>query len=80
MVHAVTAYMYVLSPFPLFPSNRLWQVWNPSGVLIGKFFVGSNTANFAFAGDGRLVILAETEIYLVTGLQVDGADLEVIKE
>ncbi|KIY48838.1 calcium-dependent phosphotriesterase, partial [Fistulina hepatica ATCC 64428] len=40
------------------------HMWNPKGKLLGKFFVGSNTANFAFAGHGRLVILAETEIFL----------------
>ncbi|KAJ3974444.1 calcium-dependent phosphotriesterase [Lentinula raphanica] len=40
------------------------QVWNPSGILIGKFFLGTKSANFAFAGKGRLVILAETKIYL----------------
>ncbi|KAJ3799471.1 D-lactonohydrolase-like protein [Lentinula aff. detonsa] len=40
------------------------NVWNPSGTLIGKFFLGTKSANFAFAGKGRLVILAETKIYL----------------
>ncbi|KAJ3716552.1 D-lactonohydrolase-like protein [Lentinula raphanica] len=40
------------------------NVWNPSGILIGKFFLGTKSANFAFAGKGRLVILAETKIYL----------------
>ncbi|KIK55506.1 hypothetical protein GYMLUDRAFT_248557 [Collybiopsis luxurians FD-317 M1] len=39
-------------------------VWNPSGTLIGKFFIGTTSANFAFAGKGRLVILAETQVYL----------------
>ncbi|KAJ7693842.1 hypothetical protein B0H17DRAFT_1058436, partial [Mycena rosella] len=33
------------------------HVWNKDGVLLGKFLVGSNTANFAFASDGRLVIM-----------------------
>lgn len=42
------------------------QVWNPKGILVGKFFTGSNTANFAFAGPGRLVILAETKVYLAS--------------
>ncbi|KAF8830194.1 hypothetical protein HHX47_DHR2000692 [Lentinula edodes] len=40
------------------------EVWNPSGTLIGKFFLGTKSANFAFAGKGRLAILAETKIYL----------------
>lgn len=40
------------------------QVWSPQGTLLGKFFIGMTSANMAFAGDGRLVILAETRIYL----------------
>ena len=40
------------------------QVWNPEGTLIGKFFLGTTAANLVFAGDGRLVILAETAVYL----------------
>ncbi|PPQ74581.1 hypothetical protein CVT26_007801 [Gymnopilus dilepis] len=39
------------------------QVWSPEGVLLGKFFIGSVSSNFIFAGDGRLVILAETKIF-----------------
>ena len=40
------------------------QVWNSQGTLLGKFFLGSVSSNFIFAGDRRLVILAETKIYL----------------
>ena len=40
------------------------QVWNSQGTLLGKFFIGSVSANMIFAGDGRLVILAETKIFL----------------
>ena len=40
------------------------QVWNSKGTLLGKFFLGTISANFIFAGDGRLVILAETKIFL----------------
>ena len=39
------------------------QVWNSQGTLLGKFFLGGVSANFIFAGDGRLVILAETKIF-----------------
>ncbi|KAI0748901.1 D-lactonohydrolase-like protein [Fomes fomentarius] len=39
------------------------QVWNPEGTLLGKFFVGQVSANLVFAGDGRLVIMAETAIF-----------------
>jgi len=42
------------------------QVWNSQGILLGKFFLGRTSANFIFAGDGRLVILAETKIFLAS--------------
>ncbi|KAG6884663.1 hypothetical protein C0993_009187 [Termitomyces sp. T159_Od127] len=40
------------------------QVWNNEGTLLGKFFLGSTSANMVFATDGRLVILAETKIFV----------------
>ncbi|KAJ7639346.1 D-lactonohydrolase-like protein [Roridomyces roridus] len=54
------------------------HVWNSHGVLLGKFYVGGNSANMAFASDGRLVILAETAIYMASGLKVEGMNMEVI--
>ena len=53
------------------------QVWNAEGTLIGKFFLGSQSSNMIFAGKGRLVMLAETKIYLayISG-DVEGQDLE----
>ncbi|KAI0702387.1 D-lactonohydrolase-like protein [Cerioporus squamosus] len=39
------------------------QVWDRNGTLLGKFFLGTVSANLVFAGDGRLVILADTAIY-----------------
>jgi len=39
------------------------QVWNPQGTLLGKIFLGTTSANMAFAGQGRLVIMAETKIF-----------------
>ncbi|KAI0367310.1 D-lactonohydrolase-like protein [Pilatotrama ljubarskyi] len=39
------------------------QVWNAEGTLLGKFFLGTTSANMVFAGDRRLVIMAETAIY-----------------
>ena len=41
------------------------QVWNESGVLLGKIFLGTTSANFNFAKGGRMVICAETELYYV---------------
>ncbi|KAH8110004.1 D-lactonohydrolase-like protein [Phellopilus nigrolimitatus] len=40
------------------------QVWNPSGELIGKIFLGTTSSNMVFAGNGRIVVLAETAVYL----------------
>ncbi|KAG6888083.1 hypothetical protein C0995_010786 [Termitomyces sp. Mi166 len=40
------------------------QVWNDEGTLLGKFFLGMTSANMVFAADGRLVILAETKIFV----------------
>ncbi|KDR79184.1 hypothetical protein GALMADRAFT_137071 [Galerina marginata CBS 339.88] len=40
------------------------QVWSSEGTLLGKFFIGSTSANMVFAGDGRLVIMAETKIFV----------------
>ncbi|EPE10888.1 evolved d-pantonohydrolase [Ophiostoma piceae UAMH 11346] len=51
------------------------HVWNPSGTLIGKIFLGTGAANFQFAGKGRMVICAETELYYVT-LAAEGAIVE----
>ena len=48
------------------------QVWNPSGTLLGKIFIGATSANFNFAGKGRMVICAETELYYAT-LAAEGA-------
>ena len=39
------------------------HVWNPSGKLLGKIYLGEGSANFNFAGDGRMVICAETNLY-----------------
>jgi hypothetical protein len=41
------------------------QVFNPSGALVGKIFLGITSANHIFTGKGRMVILAETKIFLV---------------
>lgn len=48
------------------------HVWNPSGILLGKIYLGEGSANFQFAGKGRMVICAETRLYYVT-LGAEGA-------
>ncbi|EMD32372.1 hypothetical protein CERSUDRAFT_108815 [Gelatoporia subvermispora B] len=50
------------------------HVWSPDGTLIGKFFLGKVSANMTFAGKGRLVILAESEVYLAQ-IAAEGFDL-----
>jgi gluconolactonase len=42
------------------------NVWNPSGKLIGKIFLGATSANFQLVGHGRMVICAETQLYYAT--------------
>lgn len=44
--------------------NEILQVWNRNGVLLGKFFIGSVACNMVFAGAGKLVILAQTAVYV----------------
>ncbi|PCH37134.1 D-lactonohydrolase-like protein [Wolfiporia cocos MD-104 SS10] len=51
------------------------HVWNKEGTLIGKFFLGAESANMVFAGRGKLVILAETVVYLAQ-IAADGSSLE----
>lgn len=51
------------------------QVWNPSGKLIGKIYLGETSANFNFAGKGWMVICAETDLYYVT-LSAEGNFVE----
>lgn len=51
------------------------QVWNPSGTLLGKIFLGTTSANFNFAGKGGMVICAETELYYAS-IAAEGAIVE----
>ncbi|PPQ96414.1 hypothetical protein CVT26_005093 [Gymnopilus dilepis] len=40
------------------------QIFRQDGVLLGKVFIGSDVANMAFAGDGNLIVLANTSVFL----------------
>ncbi|KAF7760244.1 hypothetical protein Agabi119p4_10920 [Agaricus bisporus var. burnettii] len=40
------------------------QVFDADGTLLGKFFLDISSANMVFAGPGRMVILAETKVFL----------------
>ncbi|KAH6630032.1 hypothetical protein B0J18DRAFT_364313 [Chaetomium sp. MPI-SDFR-AT-0129] len=55
------------------------HVYNPAGKLLGKIYVGGTSANFQFAGKGRMVILAETRVYFVT-LEAEGVFPGVLYE
>ncbi|PVH69348.1 gluconolactonase [Cadophora sp. DSE1049] len=49
------------------------HVWNPSGKLIGKIYLGEGSANFRFAGKGRMVIGAETNLFYAR-IKASGSD------
>ncbi|KAI0478225.1 gluconolactonase [Xylaria cf. heliscus] len=49
------------------------HVFNPSGTLIGKIFLGETSANFNFAGDGGMVICAETDLFYAKIAATSGA-------
>ncbi|KAF4565636.1 hypothetical protein EYR36_002214 [Pleurotus pulmonarius] len=53
------------------------QVFSPAGTLLGKFFVGTRTANMAFAGFGRLILLSETRLFLAR-INAGNVNLEVL--
>ncbi len=59
----------------MFCANGEQQVWNSQGTLIGKFFLGSSSSEMLFIGNGRLIILAETKIYMVS-LAAEGLDVD----
>lgn len=42
------------------------HVFNPSGVRLGTIFTGRTAANFQFAGQGRMVIMGETQLFYAT--------------
>ena len=49
------------------------HVFNTAGTLIGKIFLGQTSANFNFAGDGGMVICAETELFYAKIAVTSGA-------
>ena len=50
------------------------RVWDCDGKPLGEIYLGTTSANFQFAGQGRMVICAETELYYVE-LAAQGADI-----
>ncbi|GAP91938.1 putative evolved d-pantonohydrolase protein [Rosellinia necatrix] len=51
------------------------HVFNTSGMLIGKIFLGETSANFNFAGDGGMVMCAETNLFYAKIATTSGAYL-----
>lgn len=49
------------------------HVWNPDGVLLGKYEIDGGVANFVFTDPGTIIALNETRIYKITGLTTRGA-------
>ncbi|KAF7356975.1 SGL domain-containing protein [Mycena venus] len=52
------------------------EVFNPQGTLLGKVFLGVGSANMIFAGAKRLVIMADTRIFLAE-IAAEGANLDL---
>lgn len=50
------------------------EIWDPTGMLIGKIFLGTLSANMIFTGKGTMVICAETELFFVE-FDAEGQDL-----
>jgi len=50
------------------------QVWDPSGTLIGKIFLGTTSANMIFTGNGTMIVLAETKLFFIN-FNAEGQDL-----
>ncbi|WRT63673.1 uncharacterized protein IL334_000596 [Kwoniella shivajii] len=50
------------------------NVYNPSGLLIGRLYLGTTSANFAFTGKGKMVVCAETKLWYVNW-NAEGADI-----
>ncbi|TGJ81057.1 hypothetical protein E0Z10_g7713 [Xylaria hypoxylon] len=49
------------------------HVYNPAGTFIGKIFLAGLSANFNFAGDGGMVICAETNLFYAKIAVTSGA-------
>lgn len=59
---SVTLFLFLPGFYSL--THERMQVWDLDGTLLGKIFTGKTCGKFAFAGPGKIVMLAETEVYL----------------
>ncbi|KAK7031493.1 SGL domain-containing protein [Favolaschia claudopus] len=52
------------------------EVFDPKGTLLGKIFLGVSSANMIFVGPKRLVLMADTKIFLAE-IAAEGMDLDL---
>ncbi|KAJ6602132.1 hypothetical protein B0H10DRAFT_2178941 [Mycena sp. CBHHK59/15] len=50
------------------------QVWNPTGTLLGKIFLGDSSSNMIFAEAGELVVLSDSNLFFAK-IKAEGQDL-----
>ncbi|KAJ6461514.1 D-lactonohydrolase-like protein [Mycena vitilis] len=50
------------------------NIWNPSGDLLGKIYLGDSSANMIFAEPGTLVVLSDSNLFFVQ-FAAEGQDL-----
>jgi gluconolactonase len=50
-------------------------VFDPKGTLLGKIFLGVGSSNMIFAGAKRLIIMADTRVFLAE-IAAEGASLD----
>ncbi|KAJ7355717.1 D-lactonohydrolase-like protein, partial [Mycena albidolilacea] len=52
------------------------EVFDPKGTLLGKIFLGVGSSNMIFAGAKRLIIMADTRVFLAE-IAAEGASLDL---
>ncbi|KAJ7879388.1 D-lactonohydrolase-like protein [Mycena leptocephala] len=50
------------------------NVWNPTGTLLGKIFLGDSSSNMIFAEAGELVVLSDSNLFFAK-IKAEGQDL-----
>ncbi|KAJ6585925.1 D-lactonohydrolase-like protein [Mycena capillaripes] len=50
------------------------NVWNPTGTLLGKIFLGDSSSNMIFAEAGELIVLSDSNLFFAK-IKAEGQDL-----
>ncbi|PBP27760.1 lactonohydrolase [Diplocarpon rosae] len=50
------------------------HVWSPTGILLGKIFLGETSSNFAFA-PGKIFIFSDYRLWVVENVQAQGREV-----